>query len=156
MRRLEAIDRIARAIACMEGFYLTQQECEQRGIQYPPLARRLCNPGNIRLWRSSGGVNYPRSKGYVDFRAWAALRMPGATLEDIEKAALDEGWRVLRVIVSQYIDGKYTNGKPPSLMEMFRVYAPASDNNYPEKYAQFVAQRTGLDVNKPIVDQLEG
>lgn len=42
----------------------------------------------------------------------------------------------------------YRNCK--TLKEFFSVYAPANDNNYPDKYAKYVAKRTGIDVNFPL------
>lgn len=49
-------------------------------------------------------------------------------------------WRVLRKLVGCYVDCRYTGGKLPTIREMFVVYAPASDGNDPEGYAQFVAK----------------
>lgn len=164
MTKIEAIDRIARAIAEKEGFYVTEDEARRRKIRWPTRAQRNANPGNVRLWRDRRDRWYPtdagigpdgRPSGYIDFVTWASERFPGVSREEMSRLALEEGWRVLRVLVGQYIEGRYTGGKPPSLREMFRVYAPASDSNQPDKYAAFVAQRTGLDIDRPIIDQLE-
>ena len=120
----ELINRIAEAIAHMEGFYAPG----------PSLAKRNRNPGNIRQW-SKGGVLYPKYEGYVDFCAWAA----GDAV-----AGLAEGWRVLFALVGQYVSGEYTGGHVPTLYQMFEVYAPSADANHPKQYAEFVAARIGI------------
>jgi hypothetical protein len=134
MTQEELIEKIARAIAEMEGFYATAAK--------PTLAQRNANPGNIRQWRDKRGP-YPSNHGYVDFVAWASERFPGASREEMSQRAIDEGWRILRVLVGQYLDGRYTQGKQPSAEEMFRVYAPSADGNHPANYARFVASRIG-------------
>ncbi len=53
----------------------------------------------------------------MDFLKWANY--------DRQKA-IQEGWRVLKVLVGQYIDGKYTRGKSPSLYEMFASLRPVA------------------------------
>jgi len=144
MTRAELIDRIARAIAEMEGFYVDAAK--------PTLAQRNANPGNIRQWRDARGRPYATHRGYVDFVAWASERYPGASHEEISRRALDEGWRVLRALVGQYIDGRYTDGKPPTIAEMFRRYAPAHDSNDPQSYAAFVARRLGVPPTMRLID----
>jgi hypothetical protein len=133
--RQELVEKIAQAIAQMEGFYATDAK--------PTLAQRNANPGNIRRWRDASGRPYPTYRGYVDFVAWASERFPGASHEELSRRAIEEGWRVLRVLVGQYLDGRYTQGRSPTLAEMLRAYAPATDNNDPERYARFVAQKIG-------------
>jgi hypothetical protein len=144
MTRQELIEKIARAIAEMEGFHLT--------AAHPTLAQRNANPGNIRQWRDSRGRAYPTLKGYVDFVAWASERFPGASREDISRRAVEEGWRILRVLVGQYLDGRYTQGKPPTAEEMFRVYAPSADGNHPAAYARFVEARLGVRPDQRLLD----
>ncbi|NUN00284.1 MAG: hypothetical protein HUU41_04165 [Bryobacteraceae bacterium] len=69
MTRAELIEKIARAIAEMEGFYATAAK--------PTLAQRNANPGNIRQWRDGRGRQYPTSKGYVDlFPGTTSLTCP--------------------------------------------------------------------------------
>ena len=144
MTRQELVERVARAIAEMEGFYLTAAQ--------PTLARRNANPGNIRQWRDQRARAYPTSGGYVDFVAWASNRFPGASREEMSQRAIDEGWRILRVLVGQYLDGRYTQGKPPSAEEMFRVYAPSTDGNHPAGYARFVAGKIGARPDQRLID----
>ncbi|MBA3973348.1 MAG: hypothetical protein C0504_03910 [Candidatus Solibacter sp.] len=144
MTRQELIEKIARAIAEMEGFYLT--------AAHPTLAQRNANPGNIRQWRDGRGRAYPSHRGYVDFVAWASARFPGASREEMSRRAIEEGWRILRVLVGQYLDGRYTQGKPPTAEEMFRVYAPSADGNHPANYARFVAGKIGAPPDERLLD----
>jgi hypothetical protein len=144
MTRNELIEKIAQAIAEMEGVYRTAAQ--------PTLAQRNANPGNIRRWRDSRGRPYPTAKGYVDFVAWASERFPGASREEMSRCALEEGWRILRVLIGQYLDGKYTQGKQPSAEEMFRVYAPSADGNHPANYARFVASKLGARPDQRLID----
>ena len=144
MTRAELIDKIARAIAEMEGFYVTAAK--------PTLAQRNAKPGNIRQGRDARGRPYPTYRGYVDFVAWASERFPGASREEMSRRAIEEGWRILRVLVGQYLDGKYTQGKPPTVEEMFRVYAPSADGNHPASYARFVASRLGVRPDQRLID----
>ena len=144
MTREDLIEKITRAIAEMEGFYVTAAR--------PTLAQRNANPGNIRQWRDARGRPYPMHRGYVDFVAWASERFPGASREEMSRRAIEEGWRILRVLVGQYFDGKYTQGKPPSLDEMFRVYAPSADGNHPVNYARCVAGKIGVQPDQRLID----
>jgi len=144
MTRQELIEKIAQTIAEMEGFYRTAAQ--------PTLAQRNANPGNIRQWRRSRRSPYPTSKGYVDFVAWASERFPGLSREEMSSRALEEGWRILRVLISQYLDGRYTQGKPPTAEEMFRVYAPSADGNHPVNYARFVARKIGARPDQRLID----
>jgi hypothetical protein len=151
MTRQELIEKIARAIAEMEGFYLTAAQAKTRRIPHPTLAQINANPGNIRQWRGKRGP-YPTNRGYVDFVAWAAAQFPGASREEMSQRAIDEGWRILRVLIGQYLDGEYTQGKQPSAEEMFRVYAPSADGNHPANYARFVASRIGARPEQRLLD----
>lgn len=135
MTESELIDKIANAIAEMEGY-------GKKGS----LAWRNANPGNIRRWRGLDGEPYPQRRGYVDFVAWAR--------GDREKAE-KEGWRVLRRQVFLFVSGVRTNGRVPSLREMFHVYAPRADGNDPDRYAKFVAGKLGIDVDVPLKEVLD-
>ena len=131
---------------------VTGAQAKARGLKYPTRAQRNANPGNVRERRDRTNRPYPRSGGYVDFVAWASDSSPGASLAELGQKALAEGWRVLRNLVSQYLDGKYTGGKAPTLREMFAVYAPTSDRNDPEAYAQFVAKELDVSAAAPLDD----
>jgi len=144
MTRQELIEKTARAIAEMEGFYATAAK--------PTLAQRNANPGNIRQWRDVRGRPYPTHRGYVDFVAWASERFPGLSREEMSRRAIEEGWRILRVLVGQYLGGRYTQGKSPTVEEMFRVYAPSADGNHPANYARFVASKIGARLDQRLLD----
>lgn len=129
MTRANLVSQIAEAIARVEGFYNLRRT----------LAKRQGNPGNIRRWKNQRV--YPTSNGFVDFVAWAG--------GDYERGVA-EGWRVLRLLVDRYIGGHYTHGVSPSLRQMFHVYAPVSDNNHPDAYAETVAKAVGIDADTPL------
>lgn len=152
MTRAELIQKLARAIAEKEGFFVTEAQAKARKIPYPTRAQRNANPGNIRAWRDAKRRPYPISGGYVDFVAWASERFPGVSREEMSRRALEEGWRILRVLVGQYLDGRYTGGEPPRIEEMFRVYAPAADGNDPAGYARFVAAKLGVRPDQRLLD----
>jgi len=144
MTRAELIEKITRAIAEMEGFFATAAK--------PTIAQRNANPGNIRQWRDARGQPYPTHRGYVDFVAWASERFPGLSREEMSRRAIEEGWRILRVLVGLYLDGRYTQGKSPTVEEMFRVYAPSADGNHPANYARFVASKIGVRSDQRLLD----
>ena len=152
MTRQELLDKLAPAIAENEGFFVTEAQAKARKIRFPTRAQINANPGNLRAWRDAKGRPYPTSGGYVDFVAWASERFPGASREEMSRRALEEGWRILHVLAGQYIDGRYTGGKPPTVEEMFRTYAPASDGNDPVGYARFVAGKLGAQPDQRLVD----
>ncbi|MCW5976712.1 MAG: hypothetical protein KIT09_01480 [Bryobacteraceae bacterium] len=152
MTRMELIQKLARAIAEKEGFFVTEAQAKARKIPYPTRAQRNANPGNIRAWRDAKRRPYPISGGYVDFVTWASERFPGVSREEMSRRALEEGWRILRVLVGQYLDGRYTSGQAPTIEEMFRVYAPAADGNDPAGYARFVAAKLGVRPDQRLLD----
>jgi hypothetical protein len=152
MTRQELLDKLARAIAENEGFFVTETQAKARKIRSPTRAQINANPGNLRAWRDAKGQPYPTSGGYVDFVGWASHQFPGVSREEMSRRALDEGWRVLRVLAGQYIDGRYTSGRPPTVEEMFHTYAPASDGNDPASYARFVASKLGVRPDQRLID----
>lgn len=154
MTRQELLDKLVRAIAENEGFFVTEAQAKARKIRFPTRAQINANPGNLRAWRDAKGRPYPTSGGYVDFVAWASEHFPGASREEMSRRALEEGWRILRVLAGQYIDGRYTGGKPPTVEEMFRTYAPASDGNDPTAYSRFVAGRLGVQPDRRLIDMV--
>ena len=152
MTRKELIQKLARVIAEKEGFFVTEAQAKARQMKYPTRAQRNANPGNIRAWRDAKRRPYPTSGGYVDFVAWASQRFPGGSREEMSRRALEEGWRILRVLIGQYLDGRYTGGQAPTIEEMFRVYAPATDGNDPVGYARFVAAKLGVQPDQRLLD----
>jgi hypothetical protein len=143
--KIRFVDAMAEAIKRVEGYYVTALEAEARKIPWPTVAQRLKNPGNVRDWKGYVGgklVRYPRKKildgFYVDFSDPLFENMP------------NEGDRVLRVLIQQYIDGKYTKGRSPSLLGMFATYAPSGDGNKPVEYAKQVAKKIGISVDCPL------
>lgn len=142
MIREELVEKIAESIATMEGYFLTPSACNGRKITWPPKARRLGNPGMIRSWKDASGKPYPREGNFVDFIQWA--KNQDKDYKNPYEKGHKEGWRVLRVLISHYIEGRYHDGKSPNLYELFEKYAPSSDSNDPKKYAEFVANRVGI------------
>lgn len=57
------IDAMAEAMATKEGFYVTEKQARQRGIKWPTIAQKCCNPGNIRAWQDAQGRWYPTTGG---------------------------------------------------------------------------------------------
>lgn len=137
-------DRIADAIEHEEGFCVTKAEARARGIRFPTLAQEQANPGNVRRWSDL----HPVRRGYLDFALWA--KQQGKPPE----AALPEGRRVLRALVAQYLRGKYTGSKVPTLYQMFAVYAPSKDKNNPKAYAEHVSARIGVPPDVQLLPDL--
>lgn len=92
------------------------------------------NPGNIRFWSKS----LPMNRGFTKF------------------STLEEGWKALNKLIGDYIKGRYTGGKSPTLEQFFAAYAPTGDGNNPIKYAQFVSARTGIPLGVPLQDYITG
>jgi len=93
------------------------------------LAERNNNPGNLRSWGST-----PIQDGYAHF------------------ATADKGWAALRHQVRLNISRglslrEFFVGKPG----IYPGYAPAADFNDSNRYAEFVARRTGLPIDMPIL-----
>ncbi len=88
------------------------------------------NPGNIRFWSK----NLPMVGGFTKF------------------PSLDDGWNALNKLIGDYVKGRYTGGKSPTLEEFFAKYAPSADNNNPVKYAQYVSSKTGIPLGVPLQD----
>lgn len=154
MTKAELIEQVARAIAEKEGYFVTEAQAKARGLRFPTRAQRNANPGNIRAWRDAKRRPYPTDGGYVDFVAWASNRFPGVSGEELSRRAIEEGWRILRVLIRQYLAGRYTGGQPPTIEGMFRVYAPAADGNDPAGYARFVAAKLGARPDQRLIDMV--
>ena len=88
---------------------------------------RLNNPGNIRAVAG----------GFLKFPTYA------------------EGFAYLKNYVTRACTGKHKAYQPTySFLNFFAVYAPASDNNQPTHYAEWVAKKMKLSVNTQIKDLL--
>lgn len=158
------VDRIARAIAHHEGFFVTALEASRRKIKWPTVSRRLRNPGNLVRWAAYVNgqlVQYPRvpiigsdgiKRFYVDFGGEVEVKQKDGTVKKVLLAGEEEGWRCLKVLVQKYIDGKYTGGKPPTLIEMMNKYAPSADANDPDVYAKFIAKRAEIPLDVPLIE----
>ena len=131
MTRAELVEKIADGIIHEEGFLLTPLQAKAQHIVWPCIAQRNFNLGNIRHWADANGKAYPRSYEYVDF----LLKMGGDP-----RNALLESYRVLKLQIEFYIDGKLHGGKSPTLYEMFDKFAPTVDFNRPKQYAEHVAK----------------
>lgn len=85
---------------------------------------RHSNPGNLR-WSP---LMIGNADGYARFASFA------------------DGWNALVRDVTIKASGKSKSGLKPesSIVDFFRVYAPAADSNHPETYARFVVQRAQL------------
>ncbi len=73
----------------------------------------------------------------------------------MSEKVLAEGWRVLKKLNGFYINGRFTEGKSPSLREMFAIYAPSSDKNDPAGYAQFVADELAVTSGRPLAELID-
>lgn len=143
------LDLWTKAGAREEGYYDFHYQVNVHSLAYT-----LANLGNLRNWDAS----HPKTMGYLDFMAWAKAKLNRDATEDaIRLAATAESVRVFKALLIQYIYGRYTPGIPrPSLRQIYRVYAPASDNNHPDSYATNVAQWIGemggpkIDIDTPM------
>jgi hypothetical protein len=69
----------------------------------------------------------------------------------------DQGLAAMQADLTAKVSGNspamasaYGPNYTPTLANLISVYAPAGDHNNPTQYAQFVAQRAGLDPNQPL------
>lgn len=63
----------------------------------------------------------------------------------------EEGFGALLRMIQNAATGKSKVYYPTmTILEFFKKYAPSSDNNHPEKYAQYVADRVALLISSPI------
>jgi len=115
------IDKWADAIKRFEGWTPTS------------LSFRNNNPGNLRPspepWQGQISV----SNGFIVFDTY------------------ENGLRALKISLINAATGRSRVYSPSdSLYDFFARYAPASDNNYPRQYAEFVAAQLNVDPNTPI------
>lgn len=68
---------------------------------------------------------------------------------------MDEGMAYLKEYVKRAARGEHRAYKiGGTIKDFFHVYAPTLDNNNPDKYAEWVAKRIGVDVNFKIIQLL--
>jgi hypothetical protein len=113
------LDKWAEAIKRFEGWTTSS------------LSFRNNNPGNLRPsiepWQGQIGVD---SNHFVIFDSY------------------DNGIRALKMSLFNAATGKSRIYHPSdSLYDFFDRYAPTSDNNYPRRYAEFVAAQLNVDPN---------
>ncbi|MBI2266188.1 MAG: hypothetical protein HYU64_13605, partial [Armatimonadetes bacterium] len=96
------------------------------------------NPGNLRY--SSHVPNTPSDGGFVKFGSPQA------------------GWEALVWDVRQKCLGNTVSGLTgkSSILDFFKVWAPSSDSNNPQQYAEVVASAFGLSVNARLEELLGG
>ena len=63
---------------------------------------------------------------------------------------------MLKKLIGFYIDVRFTEGRSPSLQEMFAIYAPLSDKNDPAGYAQSVAAELAVPSGRPLAELSDG
>lgn len=115
------IHRFCEGIGRFEGFY-------QEGAA----AKKNKNPGNLR-W--TYGKPYP----------YGAIGLSPARF--LIFATNEEGWAALRTYVTNCASGKAKNKAfypSMTIVQFFRVYAPAEDSNDPDHYAKWVAAFVGV------------
>ena len=78
------------------------------------------------------------------------IRVPG-TNEFQKFDNLQAGFDALLKQIKMYQDGssKNTTGKE-TLLELMKIYAPASDKNDPDGYAKYLAEKLNISINTPI------
>lgn len=120
LQKKRRVEAFAEAIKIYEGYYP-----ESRSF-------RNNNPGNLHY-----------------------AQQPGATGADAGGLAIfstyEFGWNALVHQLTIAINGMSQVYNPEmTFLEFFQKYAPSSDNNNPEKYAKFVAERLGLTIQDKI------
>ena len=128
MTQTEIIDRIAGAIAVIEGFYDDPAKCKRLGNPYPNIPQRNNNPGNI--WDGLG-------KGKTR-RIWPSLPIDGSGFVIYPSA--EAGFAALRN------DIKIKINKGMTLKQIIYMYAPPSENNT-KAYLEGVAKSTNLPID---------
>lgn len=158
-REERIVDAAVEAMAEKEGFYVSEHGARQRGIRWPTLPQRNCNPVNIRHWRDKRNKPYPQTAGYLDLLAWAREKDPLAPEDVLRERALAEGWRIARRQIRLNIDRGLTlfeffagqRNKDGSVrIGGYAGFAPAKDGNDPLGYASFVAEAIAAELGEPV------
>lgn len=104
------------------------------------------NPGNIRFVGQALAIGEDRgnvpagTNGYCIFKTYADGRY--TLMQQIRNVALGKSATYNRGAVKLGL----ANGGELSIQQYFRIYAPTSDNNYPDIYAAYVAKKMGVPV----------
>lgn len=120
------LDKWAEAIKAYEGWFFGSRSFRNN------------NPGNLKFtgYTALLGATGQDDKGFARF------------------ATPNIGIEALKSFLHQAANGILMAYQPTmSLLDFFHVYAPSSDNNEPNAYAQFVAMKIGVPVTTPI-DQI--
>lgn len=125
-QKLSRITEWAKAIQKFEGYY---QPGENPKYPNGSISYRNNNPGNLRWSPFQNGTE----GGFSTFRTY------------------EEGFDALEYQLTIAANGKSQVYTPEmTLLRFFQVYAPSSDNNYPDIYAKFVADSLGININTKI------
>lgn len=101
----------------------------------------------------------PGTRSYVN-RNPGNLRLPGLPADDKGYTIFPDyvsGYNALLRDLAAKFSGHNTHGLGPAstLITLMNVYAPPSDNNPTEAYADFVAKWVGMAIGKPVGLQSE-
>ena len=151
----DILDRFCQAIQKYEDYvYPGAKYRDGRVAPSGSLSYRLNNPGNIRC--SAGNEanwNYlatGQSNNFCKFPSY-----------EVGYTALKNQVRSVATGKSATYNGKakelykLANGSQLTLIQYFSIYAPTSDNNNPQKYAEFVAKECGISAKTQIGDLLK-
>lgn len=117
---VDKLELFCKAIQEFEGFY--------KGSR----SYRNNNPGNIKF-AFQANTTGKDPQGFAIFKTY------------------NDGFNALKNMVRRACEGHSKVYSPNNtILEYFQIYAPASDNNYPEKYAKYVATKSGLSLKSKI------
>ena len=125
--RVNYLVKMAEAIKAFEGWEAPNPENPRGSRSY-----RNNNPGNLRgqVWVTYHGAIGLDHKNFAIFPTY------------------EHGWNKLLFQLEIAATGRSKVYNPEmSLTDFFKVYAPASDDNHPQTYANYVAKFMGLDVS---------
>lgn len=94
------------------------------------------NPGNIK-----GYTDYTKSLGATGKTASGFTVFP----------SYEVGFKALKQLVTDAAHNELKAYKNCTIRSFFQIYAPSSDKNNPAAYATFVANKTGLAVDSPLL-----
>ena len=127
---MNKLEKICLAIQEHEGYF---PPCDT----YPMGSRsyRNNNPGNLRRSKFQAGTR----AGFSYFNSY------------------EEGFKALMWDIEQKCKGNTSTGLGPekTLLDLFKVYAPAEDQNDPTSYANTVAKKLGVPVSLKLKELLK-